>query len=336
MSIFEGVRVLECAGGIAGPYAGMLLADHGADVIKVEPPEGDRYRVEPGFQTLNRGKRSAVLDLGSEEGRAAFLGLVRTAGLVITDLAEAEAAGLDEAALRAQRADVIVLATPPFGDRGPLAGHRGTPDLVHAAGGITAFQASYSGDPVALITPVASYAAGVLAAAAAAAALYRRERSGIGQRVEVSELAGALALQLGAVTSERVPPAGEAPSPIGSLGAHPAYRSYRAADGRWLFIGCGTAAHLERLLRAVGHADVIDDPRLEAGPWGTNEPSAYALLTPLLETAFATRERDGWLEALREAEVPAAPVLSREEFLAADYVEEHGRRATSRCWGRRW
>lgn len=329
MSIFEGVRVLECAGGIAGPYAGMLLADHGADVIKVEPAEGDRYRAEPGFQTLNRGKRSVVLDLGSEEGRAAFLALVRTGDLVITDLTEAQAAayGLDEATLRAERADVIVLATPPFGDRGPLAGRQGTPDLVHAVGGITGFQASYSGDPVALITPLASYAAGVLAAAAAAAALYRRERSGIGQRLEVSELAGALALQLGAVTSEHVPPATEEPAPIGSLGAHPAYRSYRAADGRWLFVGCGTTAHLQRLLRAVGHADVIDDPRIEAGPWGTNEPSAYALLTPLLETAFATRERDAWLEALRDAGVPAAPVLSREEFLSADYVEEHGRRA---------
>ncbi|MBX7111173.1 MAG: CoA transferase [Dehalococcoidia bacterium] len=329
MSIFEGVRVLECAGGIAGPYAGMLFADHGADVIKIESPEGDPYRAEPGFQTLNRGKRSASADLHTDAGREALRALVRTADLVIHDLTEAQAAelGLDEASLRSIRPDLIVLAVPPFGDRGPLAGQRGTPDLVHAVGGIAGFQASYSGEPVALIAPIASYAAGVLAASAAAAAFYRRERSGIGQRLEVSELAGALALQLGAVTSEFVPSISEEPSPVGSLGAHPAYRSYRAADGRWLFVGCGTNEHLHRLLRAIGHADAIDDPRLEAGPWGTNEPAAYALLTPLLETAFATRERDAWLEALREAEVPAAPVLSREEFLAADYVEEHGRHA---------
>ncbi|MGE0136079.1 MAG: CaiB/BaiF CoA transferase family protein [Dehalococcoidia bacterium] len=330
MSIFEGIRVLECATGIAAPYAGMLLADHGADVIKLEPPEGDPYRDEPGFQTLNRGKRSAILDLHTSEGRDALRALVRTADLVITGLTEAQAAplGLDDATLRAERPDLILLAVPPFGDRGPLAAHRGSPALVHAVGGITGFQASHSGDPVALITPLASYAAGVLAAAAAAAALYRRERSGIGQRLEVSELAGALALQLGAVTSDLVPPANEDPAPIGSLGAHPAYRSYRAADGRWLFVACGTDAHLHRLLRAVGHADVIDDPRLEAGPWATNEPAAYALLTPLLETAFATRDRDTWLEVLRDAEVPAAPILSRDEFLAADYVEHHGRRAT--------
>jgi crotonobetainyl-CoA:carnitine CoA-transferase CaiB-like acyl-CoA transferase len=209
MPIFEGVRVLDCSRGIAGPYASMLFADHGADVVKVEPPEGDPYRAEPGFQTLNRGKRSAVLDLRSEDGRSDLLRLVRTADVVVTDLPAGQAAafGLDEATLREACPDVIVLAVPPFGDEGPLAGVRGTPGLVHAVAGITGFQASHSGEPVALITPLASYATGVLAAAAAAAALYARERRGTGQRVEVSELAGALAQQLGAVTSEVVPSA---------------------------------------------------------------------------------------------------------------------------------
>lgn len=124
-------------GGIAGPYAGMLFADHGADVIKIESPEGDPYRAEPGFQTLNRGKRSASVDLHTDAGREALYALVRTADLVIHDLTEAQAAklGLDEASLRSIRPDLIVLAVPPFGDRGPLAGQRGTPDLVHAVGG---------------------------------------------------------------------------------------------------------------------------------------------------------------------------------------------------------
>ena len=330
MSIFEGVRVLDCTVGIAGPYAAMLLADHGADVIKVEPPDGDPYRAQPGFQTLNRGKRSAVIDLCSGGGRASLLRLVRTADILVTGLPLHRAAefGLDEASLRAESPDLIVLATPPYGDRGPLSDLPGTPGLLHAVSGITGFQASHSGDPVSLVAPVASYAAGVLAAAAAAAALYARARWGVGQRVEVSGLAGALALQLGAVTSELVPTATEEASPVGSLGAHPAYRAYRAADGRWLFVACGTTNHLHRLLRAAGYADLIDDPRLAAGPWGTNEPRAFALLSPILETAFASRGRDEWLDVLRQAAVPAAPVLSRNEFLASDYVREGARTAT--------
>jgi crotonobetainyl-CoA:carnitine CoA-transferase CaiB-like acyl-CoA transferase len=330
VSIFEGVRVLDCSGGIAGPYASMLFADHGADVIKVEPPEGDPYRAEPGFQTLNRGKRSVVLDLRSEEGRAQLRRLAGTADVIVTDLPGGSAGelGLDEATLREACTDVIVLAVPPFGDQGPLAGVRGTPGMVHAVGGITSFQASHSGDPVSLIVPLASYATGVLAAAAAAAALYARERGGVDQRVEVSELAGALALQLGAVTSELAPRASEEPPPLGSLGAHPAYRAYRTADGKWLFVAAGTLKHFRRLLDVTGHADVIDHPRLAAGPWGTNEPEAFNLVSPLLETAFANRSRDEWLEALTGEGIPAAPVLSREQFLDSDYVADHGREAT--------
>jgi crotonobetainyl-CoA:carnitine CoA-transferase CaiB-like acyl-CoA transferase len=322
VSIFEGVRVLDCSTGIAGPYATMLLADHGADVIKVEPPEGDPYRADPGFQTLNRGKRSAMLDLESEEGRRSFFALARTADIVVIDLPRhrAAASGFDEATLREACAEVIALALPHYGDRGPFAGLARSPGLLHAISGIADGQISRSGHPVSPITPVASYATGVLAAAAAAAALYQRERSGIGQRIEVSELAGALAMQLGAVTSDRVPPSEEPAPPMNALGAHPAYRAYRTADGQWLFVACGTPSQFHRLLATAGLADLIDDPRLAAGPWATNAPEAHALLTPLLEPAFAGRPREAWLDALGAARVPAAPVLSREQFLASDYV----------------
>lgn len=322
--LFDGIRVVDTSTGIAGPYATMFLADHGADVVKVEPPGGDPYRASPGFQTLNRGKRSAVIDLTSDSGRQRFTVLARSADVVVVDEPQSRAAalGIDYASLVGPGpSPLIYLGMPPFGERGPFVDREASPGLLAAASGMAAGQGSFSGDPVSLVLPLAQYGAAALGAAAIAGGLYARERRGLGQFIEVSELAGALALQVGAVRSDQVPPMpAPGPHPAGSLGRLPAYRLYQAGDERWFFLACGSPAFFHRMLIAIGQADLAADPRLEHAPWGLGTPEASDLLIPMLEALFQTRPCDDWIALFREADVPAQPVLTRDEYFASRVV----------------
>jgi len=330
VAIFDGVRVLDLTTGIAGPYATMFLADHGADVVKVEAPGGDPYRAEPGFQLFNRGKRSVILELETDEGQAHFEGLVRSADAVVVDLPhiEAKRRGLDDARLRAWRPDLVILAIPPYGDRGPLVEHRATPALLAAVDGMASGQASYSGDPVHLVLPLAAYGTAPLAAAGLVAALHARERWGVGQRIEVSQLAGALALQVGGVLSSVVPPRPGGPSPMGSKGGIPTYRLFECGDGRWFFLGCLTPAFFNKMLIAIDRVDLATHPLLEYAPLGVTTDEARAVIVPVLEELFRTQSRDHWIEVFRDADVPAQPVQNRETYFDSSLVEENSMRVS--------
>ena len=178
MSAFGELQILDFSTGIAGPYAAMFFADHGADVVKVEPPGGDPYRAEPGFQTLNRGKRSCVVDLRDDGGRSAAFHLAGGADAVIVDLPQGQARelGIDYETLRSANAALMYLAMPPYGERGPLVDRLASPGLLHAANGMTEGQESYSGDPVSLVLPIAEYGTAALGATALAAGLRARAR----------------------------------------------------------------------------------------------------------------------------------------------------------------
>ncbi|MEM9566498.1 MAG: CoA transferase, partial [Actinomycetota bacterium] len=299
-----GIRVLDAATGIAGPYAAMFLGDQGADVVKAEPAGGDPYRSDPGFQTVNRNKRSVVVD-----AERVLEGLVPAADVVIVDRP-----GQAERLREANQAAVIV-TMPPWGERGPTVGDPCGRTLLHAATGIAWNQQSYGETPVDVVIPVASYGAGVLGALAAAAGLLVRRRRGVAPTYEVSEVAGAAAMQLGEfrLAGDTEPRA--VASALGSKGRVACYRLIEAGDGRWFFLACGTARFYRRMLDVIGRPDLIDDPLLANPPWGLLEDEAIARITPILDEAFATRPRDEWLQLLAEADVPAQPVLRRQEFL---------------------
>ena len=328
--IFGGIRILDFTTGIAGPYATMFLADHGADVVKIESPVGDPFRASPGFETLNRGKRSARIDLHTDSGRNRARLLARTADVVVVDLPAARASerGIDEAGLRAENPSLVYVALPPFGDRGPFVDRPASPALLHAVSGIMADQASFSGDPVSLVLPLAAYGAAAIAAAAIAAGLYAREHWGIGQRLDVPQLAGAAALQVGGVLAADVPLPPRGPRPDGSRGAIPVYRLFQAADGLWFFLACGTPDFFNRLLIAVGHPELAADERLEGAPWGLFHDTARDLLVPLLEQRFRSQPRDHWLGLLREFDVPVQPVQSRDEYFDSYTVAANDMRVT--------
>ena len=308
--IFEDVLVVELATGIAAPYATMFLADHGADVVKVEPPEGDPYRAEPGFQTVNRGKRSVVLDDGPELDR-----LLAVADVIVVDRPG------QAARLRAANPGAVLVSMPPWGERGPAVGDPATPDLVAAAAGIFWNQQSYTEAPVQLVVPVVAYGTAALGALALAAGLLARERDGVAPSYEVSWVAGAAAIQLGDTQPDG--PVEERPgsAPMGSKGRVPCYRLFEAGDEKWFFLACGTPRFFERLLHVIDRPDLVGDPRLPDPPWGLVDPDALAFLVPILEGAFATRPRSEWLAALGGADIPAQPVQTREEYLRSGLAE---------------
>ncbi|MCP5024790.1 MAG: hypothetical protein GY929_00765 [Actinomycetia bacterium] len=306
--VYGGVRVLELATGLAAPYTGMFLADHGADVVKVESAEGDPYRTDPGFQTINRNKRSVVVD---DHGLSS---LIDKADVIIVD----QPGRIDE--LRAANPGAIILAMPPWGERGAKVHDPVTTSLLHAATGVAWNQQSYAEVPVDLVVPVAEYGTGVLGALAAVSALFLRVTTGRVAAYEISGVAGSAALQLGEFRPAG--PAEERPgdSGLGSKGRVACYRLVEAGDGQWFFLACGTSRFYERMLDVIGRPELIDDPLLANPPWGLMLDEAIGRITPILDEVFATKPRAEWLELLAAADVPAQPVLTRDEFLTTSMV----------------
>ncbi|MFV0260543.1 MAG: CoA transferase, partial [Acidimicrobiales bacterium] len=301
--VYAGVRVLELAEGLAAPYAAMFLADQGADVVKLESPTGDPYRGDPGFPTVNRSKRSVTVDDAVRDR------LVAAADVVIVD----RPGQADR--LRALNPDAVIVTMPPWGERGPMVHEPVSTGLLHAATGIAWNQQSYAEVPVRIVVPIAEYATGVLGALAAAAGLHARDQRGDAPTYEVSQVAGAAALQLGESRPADAPiEVRPSDALLGSKGRVACYRLVQAGDGGWLFLACGTARFYYRMLEVIGRADLADDPDLAHPPWGLLTDEAIERLTPVLDEVFATRPRDEWLALLTKADVPAQPVLTREEF----------------------
>ncbi|MGH8997034.1 MAG: CoA transferase, partial [Acidimicrobiales bacterium] len=220
----EGVRVLEVGTAIAGQLAAMLLADFGADVVKVEPPAGDPMRARPGFAMWNRGKRSVV------QGDVDVDALVAAADIVVTGGGKPEHR-LDAAEASAAHPGLVVLDLPPFLEETPWSGGEESAALLWAASGMALRQSSYEGGPVDPVAPYVLYLQGIWAAAAAAAALFERTESGFGQVVTV---AGVHATMVAASATLVMDPAvPEVLANYGPGGPHPMYTRYQCADGVW-------------------------------------------------------------------------------------------------------
>ena len=326
MSAFDGVRVVDFSQGVAGPMATMLLADFGADVIKVEPPDGDRLRGHPGYWCWNRNKRRVRLDLARLEGRQTARQLIASADVVVFDSppGELDRVGLDAYSLLAEHPELLHVWLPPYGRAGRWSYLPPDEGLLAACSGASWFQFSWDEVPVQLVTPQLAYAQGALAAVAIAAGLLERTRSGIGQGVVVS---GAHAFAL--VESGGALRAGEVlrlRSP-GARGALPNYRLYRCADGEWLFLGTLMPHHF---LKALEVLDLLDVMAMEgvAGEFANlMQPGVREAVIARLDERFAERPRDEWMALLEAADVPHAPVWPRERWFAHEQIDAVGMRA---------
>ena len=331
----EGIRVLEYAQYVAGPFAGMLLADLGAEVIKVEPPGGEAYRhldpFAPGesryFYALNRGKRSLVLDLRTEEGRRESQALIRTADLVLHNFPppRARAFGLDWETVRSLNPRIVLCTVTAFGPEGPLA-NRPAYDLVVQAYSGLLLTGAHPEDRLPVRAggiPIVDLTAGLLLAVGALAGLLHRQATGDGLHVEIPLLAAALAVQLQDLVwveaLQGPPPALDPERPAGPpdlrrraeevalrLSLNPYYRCYEAQDG-YLAVACLNRRQREAMLRVFGFQDpALEDP--DKVPEDPAERQRRQELVRALEERIASRPVAFWLEQFEARGVPCAPV----------------------------
>lgn len=333
----DGVKIVEMGVWVAGPAAGGVLADWGADVIKIEPPGmGDPARsftkmlggdldINPPFEMDNRSKRSIVLDVGQPEGKAIALELLDEADVFITNIRPAALArlGLDPATLLARNKRLIYGAITGYGMAGP--------DRDRAAYDIAAFWAR-SGIANALTPPGANppfqrggmgdHGAGMSLAGAISAALFAREKSGKGQLVSTSLLRhGIYTMSFDLAINLRfgVEIMGADRKTMGN----PTVNSYQDKDGRWFWVvGLEGDRHWPPLARAVGHPEWIDDERFAT--MATRAQNATDLIKALDEI-FATKSRDEWAEIFEtEEDFWWAPVQNFGEVLADPQVHAAG------------
>jgi crotonobetainyl-CoA:carnitine CoA-transferase CaiB-like acyl-CoA transferase len=314
LSAFKGLRVLDFSQGTAGPMASMLLGDFEAEVVKVEPPAGDRAKDYPGYHAFNRNKQIRTLDLETAEGLAEAKALIALADVAVFDHAPGglERLGLDGETLTAAHPELIHVWMPPYGTSGDWSQLPPHHSLLTALSGVAFRQGAYADQPIHLILPLVWYGQGVMGAAAISAALYERARSGLGQAVTISGLHG-VAEVTGPVRALASPPL-----PRGQpLGAIPSYRLYPCADGKWLFLGTLFANFYVRAIEAMGLAKYFEDMVMDP-----------LLARQTLAAVFATRDRDEWIDLLKAAGVPCAPVGPRGSWFAGHATAQGDLRRT--------
>ena len=307
MTAYQGLKILDCSQGRVGPMASMLMGDFGAEVLKVEPPGGDRARASPGYQMWNRNKARLTLDVDTDAGRGRLEELLAAADVAVFDDSprRIEALGLMDAAERHPR--LVRLWTPPYGTTGLWSEYEAHHGALTAITGAAFRQSSYRDQPVYLIAPVLHYAQAAMAAGSAGAALLERGKSGLGQAVTVSGL-NAVALVGGA--SGMIMPIGRRP-----LGASPSYRTYECGDGQFLFLATLFSYFFQRALKAMDLTEIV-----------LAEDVFPETVTEAMESRFREKPRDEWLEILRAADVPAGPVCRREDWLGSDLIANNDMR----------
>ncbi|HXH21180.1 MAG TPA: CoA transferase [Dehalococcoidia bacterium] len=347
----SGVRVLDFSEYIAGPYAGQMLADMGADVIKVEPPQGDFWRLSNmiapsesrGFIGVNKGKRSISIDLKRDEAREVLRRAVLRSDVLLQNYRPgvAERLGLDYESVSLINPRLIYVENTAFGTVGPYAGKAGFDLVSQAMTGIMAYEGG-AGLPRSIVTTaVTDISSGMFMAFAVASALYQRERTGKGQKIENSLFAAGVAIQYRPMLSieaqdreareqllrdleegrkagkryeeilgERRP--GRPPSAVG-----PYYRAYEARDG-YMVIACLN----NRLRRAVRDVVGVDDPRVDGDEFAVMSlgPERAAEITAEMEAIIATKSVAEWCEAFDAVGVPCGPVRLPAEMFEDEHV----------------
>ena len=317
-----GMRVLELAQIMAGPTCGMMLADLGADVVKVEKlPGGDDARgyrepringVSAPFLIMNRNKRGAALDLKHPRGRDILLRLVETADVITENFRRGtlEKFGLGYDVLSAKNPGLIYCAVSGYGRSGPL-GDKGGFDLIaQGFAGLMSITGEPGRPPVKTGNPVADINAGILAFGGILAAYVHKLKTGRGQMVDTSLMEAALQQTYWQAAIYFA--TGESPGPTGSAHVLTApYQAFRARDG-WMNIGGANQANWERIAEVLGHPEWRADPR-----FATNSARMENLdtLSALMDTVLVTRDKAEWLAAFDAAGVPAGSVHNLGEAL---------------------
>ena len=326
----DGIRVLDVSSVILGPMTAQYLGDMGADVIKIEAPEGDITRsIGPRrhegmgalFLTNNRNKRGIVLDLKTPEGQARLRAMAARSDVLLHSIrgAAAERIGLTWKLLSADNPRLILCHVTGFGEGGPYEGRPAYDDIVQALSGLAMLQSVTAGEPRYLPSIIADKVTGVHAALAIALALFHRERSGAGQLVKVPMLE----TLVGFTAAEHLAGCVFEPK-VGEMGYTPVRqglrRPQRTSDG-WICLLPYTDGHWQRFLEIAGRADLVAHP-----DWATlgGRQRDLAGLWRTVAELLLQRTSAAWLEALLAADIPVAAVNSLEDLLDDPHLAATG------------
>jgi formyl-CoA transferase len=314
--LLQGVRILDLTRVLAGPYCTMMLGDMGADVIKVEAPgRGDDTRqwgppfTESGmsayFISANRNKRSITLNLKSEEGMKILKALVKISDVVVDNfrVGTLEKMGLSYDEMKALKPDIIYCTITGFGYSGPYAQKAGYDFIVQALSGLMSLTGPEDGRPQRVGVAIADLLTGIYACNAITAALFSRQQTGKGQRID-SSLFDSQVSTLSYVASNYLN-SGVPPKRLGN--AHPnivPYQDFEASDGPVAF-AAGNDLQWGNFCKAAGKAEWVEDERFATNP---KRVENRAILIPMLDGLFAERNVQEWLTLCDEIGVPAAPI----------------------------
>ena len=327
--VLAGTRVLDVGRFIAAPWCSAILADLGADVIRVEKREGGEDRwvqavAEGGegatFLQCNRNKRSLTLDTTTAEGAEVFRSLVATADVVVANmpLRAMQANGLDYESLRAVRPDVILASATAYGEGGPYSRRIGFDGTGQVMSGAVSRQ-GLPEQPIRTVVPYADYSTALSLATGVVTALLHRERTGEGQHVEAALLPSCLMIANSFLIEQSV--LGVDKGRLGNRGVAVAPCDLYRVDDGWVLLQVAGQPMFERWCRMVGREDLIGDPRFgdDDSRWEHGD-----LLNDVMQGWCTGRTRADVLEHLEAAKLPAAPMLSAEEVLADEHVEAMG------------
>jgi crotonobetainyl-CoA:carnitine CoA-transferase CaiB-like acyl-CoA transferase len=329
MFLLDGIRVVELCEVAAGPFASMLLADMGADVVKVERDGGDAMRSWPpitggdseNFASVNRGKRSVMLDLKSDEGRRAVVALIEACDVLIENYRPGvmDSLGLGYEAMSARNPGLVYCSISAFGQSGPRSTEGGFDLTMQAMAGVMSVTGEPGGAPVKCGVPLCDFVSGLYGALGVVSALHDRHRSGRGRHIDVAMMGATLAV--GALQTSEYFGTGLDPRKRGS--AHPRnapYQAFRAADG-YFGMAAGNDRLWHQVCAVVERLDLEDDARFTSP---SERAQNQEVLRDLLEEVFSTQPVEHWLTAFAQAGVPCSPINTYSQALADPQVEHMG------------
>ena len=320
-SALSGVTVLDLSGGLAAALSSMFLADNGARVIRVVSADADVLREPDIFAIYDRGKEIVRLDI--EKNPERFRQMRAGVDVLLDDLPPSSPlrASLELDSLTHGNPRLVHCSITAYGSDGPLKDEPADHDLVAARTGILASQPSYRGGPIHVAHPVAYVGAALLASLGIAAALYRREKTGKGGRVQTSLMAGAL-LYAPKSVSDAMP---VRPFNMTPQGGGPFYSVFECADGQWIQLGCIHSGFVDLAAAVIGVAETIysNPDQYGDGRWPRDE-AARKRLFDLVAAALRTRPAADWIEDLRAADVPCDMVRPAKEAMRDPQILHNG------------
>ncbi len=328
----QDVKVLDLSRILAMPYCSMMLGDLGAEIIRVERPGmGDETRQwgppwagdqSAYYLSINRNKKSITVDLKKKEGREIILALARRSDILLENFLPGSLAGmgLGYEQISAVNPGIVYASLTGYGQNGPYRDQPGWDFVIQAQGGVMSITGEPEGPPMKVGVAIVDITAGFFACSAILAALHYRERTGIGQHIDIALLDTQVAWLANQAGNYLV--SGKVPGRLGN--AHPnivPYETFRAKDGIYIALAVGSNNQWQKFCRLANLEDLMNDPRFENNPQRVENRK---VLVPMLQEIFLGKTSAEWLKILTEAEVPSAPINTIDKVFADPQVLARG------------